>query len=243
MEKISRVERNGNRYYRVEVNGELVGEFPSVTTILGETSDKSGLVKWRERVGEEEANRISKLSTSRGTVMHRLIELYKSIEGDKNYKLERLNEMMQTDEEITQFDAYYIEQGYEFFMKFYNNSSKYFDRVKKVLAAEKFLWCVKGGGYAGTVDNVSELHDGRIVVIDYKNANKPKEEKWIQDYYFQAAAYTIAYWERTGIRPIGAEIWIANELEGCPQTFSLNENDIKIYFKLFRERLDKFKNI
>ena len=125
----------------------------------------------------------------------------------------------------------------------YNVLSHFFDRVKTVLAAEKFLWCVKGGGYAGTVDNVSELMDDTIAVIDYKNSRKPKEERWIQDYFIQASAYVIAFWERTGIRPKYVEIWIANELDACPQIFALTESDIKIYFKMFQERLKAFKQL
>ena len=240
-EEIRRVEINGRRYYQISKDREILGLFPSVTTILGDTSDKSGLVKWRERVGEKEADRISKNSTSRGTVMHRLIELYKPLTGDKDEKLETIKWHLRNDREIKSFDEDYITQGFEFFMKFYNNSSQFFDRVERVLAAEKFLWSVKGGGYAGTVDNVSQMTDGKVLVIDYKNSRKPKIESWIQDYFLQASAYVIAYWERTGIKPNGVEIWIANEPDNCPQIFRLTESDIKIYFKLFQERLSKFK--
>lgn len=243
MEKIKRVELNGRRYYEVSLDGKVVGTFPSVTTILGATSDKSGLDKWIQRVGEEEAARISTLAVNRGTVMHRLIELYKPLPGSKEEKLVQLQELAATDKEITKFDQLFIDEGWKFFMKFYNNSSKFFDRVKKVLAAEKFLWSVKGGGYAGTVDNVSEMQDMNVLVIDYKNSRKPKAEAWIQDYFVQASAYTIAYWERTGIRPNGVEIWIANEPESTPQIFTLTFEDIKIYFKLFQERLNAFKQI
>jgi len=240
-EEIRRVEINGRRYYQVSKDHQVLGLFPSVTTILGDTSDKSGLVKWKERVGEDEANKISKNSMSRGTVMHRLIELYKPLTGDKDEKLEAIKWHMRNDKEVKAFDEEYITQGFEFFMKFYNNSSQFFDRVEKVLAAEKFLWSVKGGGYAGTVDNVSQMTDGKILVIDYKNSRKPKMEAWIQDYFLQASAYVVAYWERTGIKPNGVEIWIANEPENCPQIFRLTESDIKIYFKLFQERLAAFK--
>lgn len=240
-EKIKRVEIKGRRYYQVSKGPEVLGLFPSVTTVLGETSDKTGLEKWKAKVGEEEANRISLNSMNRGTVLHRLIELYKPLTGPKEERLETLKWHLRNDKEIKQFDETYIEQGFEFFMKFYNNSSQFFDRVKRVIAAEKFLWSVKGGGYAGTVDNVSELIDDRIIVIDYKNSRKPKTEAYVQDYYHQAAAYYVAFWERTGIRPKGAEIWIANEKDECPQIFSLSESDIKIYFKLFQERLVKYK--
>jgi len=247
-ESIKRVQRNGMRYYQVSKGGEILGEFPSITTVLGGTSDKSGLEKWKKRIGEAEAKRISELSMNRGTVMHRLIELYKPLEGDKASRLEQLRELAAKDKEINQYSdeengEIWLAAGWEMFMKFYMNSSQYFDRVKRVIEAETFLWSVKGGGYAGTVDNISEMVDGQVLVIDYKNSRRPKREDWVQDYFVQGSAYFIAFWERTGIKPNGVEIWIANEEDSIPQTFTLTEKDVKFYFTEFQRRLKKFKEI
>mgnify|MGYP000464321952 CR=1 FL=1 len=247
-ESIKRVQRNGMRYYQVSKGGEILGEFPSITTVLGGTSDKSGLEKWKKRIGEAEAKRISELSMNRGTVMHRLIELYKPLEGDKASRLEQLRELAAKDKEINQYSGeedgeIWLAAGWEMFMKFYMNSSQYFDRVKRVIEAETFLWSVKGGGYAGTVDNISEMVDGQVLVIDYKNSRRPKREDWVQDYFVQGSAYFIAFWERTGIKPNGVEIWIANEEDSIPQTFTLTEKDVKFYFTEFQRRLKKFKEI
>ena len=132
-EQISRVEIKGKRHYQVKKDNDIIGTFPSVTTILSATSDKSGLVKWRKRVGEEEANRISTLSMNCGTVMHRLVELYKPLPGDKKEKLNQLKELAKTDEEIIEFDQEFINEGWTMFYKFYTNSSQYFDRVEKVI--------------------------------------------------------------------------------------------------------------
>jgi genome maintenance exonuclease 1 len=221
----------------------VIGVFPSITTVLGETSDKSGLEKWKKRVGEAEAKRIGELSMNRGTVMHRLVELYKATEGDKSERLNALKEVASTDEETNQYSeeengALWLEEGWKMFMKFYFNSSQYFDRVAKVIAAESFLWSKVG--YAGTVDNVSEMTDGRTLVIDYKNSRRPKREDWVQDYFVQGSAYFIAHWERTGQKPDGVEIWIANEEQSIPQTFSLTISDVKYYFAEFQRRLKLF---
>lgn len=245
-ESIHRVERNGLRYYQVSKGDKILGEFPSITTVLGETSDKSGLVKWRQRIGEDEAKRIGELSMNRGTVMHRLIELYKATEGDKQERLNKLRGIAKEDQEVNQYSneengAIWLEAGWEMFMKFYMNSSQYFDRIKRVIEAETFLWSVKGGGYAGTVDNISEMVDGNVLVIDYKNSRRPKRTDWIQDYFVQGSAYFIAFWERSGIKPNGVEIWIANEEDSIPQTFILSESDIKYYFTEFQRRLKLFK--
>ena len=65
MAEIERVQENGLRFYQVTEGGEVIAKLPSVTTVLGQTKDMSGLAKWRKRVGEKEADRISNLSMSR----------------------------------------------------------------------------------------------------------------------------------------------------------------------------------
>jgi genome maintenance exonuclease 1 len=245
---LTRKPKDGRRYYEVTENatGNVVGLFPSITTVLGETSDKSGLVAWRKKVGEAEADRISKLSMNRGTIMHRLIELYKAIEGTPEEALEKLKVIASEDAEVNEFaeDAsgeLWLTEGWKMFMKFWYNHSRFFSRVDEVIEAETFLWSQKGGGYAGTVDNISRLKDGRILIIDYKNSRRPKREDWIQDYFVQGSAYWVAFWERSGIKPDGVEIWIANEVQDMPQTFSLTNDDVKYYFRQFQERLETFK--
>ena len=63
---------NGKRYYNI-AEGK---KYPSVTTILGAMTDKSGIDKWRKRIGEEKADAISKFSANRGTVMHQFCEYF-----------------------------------------------------------------------------------------------------------------------------------------------------------------------
>lgn len=248
MAEIKRVQENGLRFYQVTEGSEIVAKLPSVTTILGETKDKSGLEKWRKRVGEKEADRISNLSMSRGTIMHRLIELYKTkTKGEAQDRLVELKEIAKTDDEVNEFSEdengeIYLEEAWKFFYKFWFNSADYFDRIKEVVEAETFLWTTKAGGWAGTVDNVSQLVDDKVMIIDYKNSRKPKREDWVQDYYMQAAAYFIAYWDMHGKKADGAEIWIANEVDNLPQTFSLTQADLEFYAKEFIKRRKMFQD-
>lgn len=60
-----------DRFYEFE--GKV---YPSVTTILSATRDNSGLLRWREKVGEEEANRISEEALARGSKLHEFVENY-----------------------------------------------------------------------------------------------------------------------------------------------------------------------
>lgn len=244
-EHIERVEINGLRHYKVTVDGELVGVFPSMTTILGETKDKEGLDEWRNRVGHEEADRISNLSMNRGTIMHRLIELYKGLKGTPAERLHELKNIASTDEEVNQFNAdplgdVWLNAGWEFFMKFWNHHDEFFDRIEEVLAAEKFIWSKRG--YAGTLDNASRTHDRGVLIIDYKNSRKPKRDEWIEDYFCQVAGYSVAFFERTGIVPQGCEIWMASETEVKPQIFKMTYDDMKHYFKEFMKRLKQYND-
>jgi len=247
MEEIKRVYKDdGKRFYEVTRDGKVIATLPSVTTVMGSMADKSGLDAWRKKVGEEEADRISKLSMNRGTIMHRLIELYKPKEGSAVEKKEWLEDIAPNDEEIleiTELDngQLYYNEAWKMFDKFWYNNSRFFGKVKEVMESERFLWTVKGGGYAGTLDNVSEMTDDSVKIIDYKNSRKPKREEWIQDYFRQTAAYWVAYWDRTGIKADGAEIWIANEVDMLPQCFELTQDDLKHYYKSFMEIRESFR--
>ena len=57
-------------------------ELPSITTVLSILS-RDSIAKWRKKVGEEEANRISKQASSRGTSVHTICEKY--LDNDPDY--------------------------------------------------------------------------------------------------------------------------------------------------------------
>ena len=61
IEPLKRKNINGKRHYMVD---DMV--YPSVTTITGNIPGKQeGLAKWRKRVGEKEANKISSSAARR----------------------------------------------------------------------------------------------------------------------------------------------------------------------------------
>ena len=69
------VRDSGNQYY-VDIMGDRL---PSVSTILNATKpkeDRERLVNWRQRVGTDEANRISSTASRRGTQTHKHIQRY-----------------------------------------------------------------------------------------------------------------------------------------------------------------------
>ena len=70
--ELRRIQTKKGRQYVGEDNNPV----PSVTTILGDTGDKTALIAWRKRVGEAEATRISTESAGLGTKVHNALEKY-----------------------------------------------------------------------------------------------------------------------------------------------------------------------
>ena len=231
---------NGFRYYQVSDSTGIIGTFPSVTSVLGETSDKTGLDAWRNRVGHQKADQIGKDAANRGTVMHRLCEIYLNLPQSMSVKdrLEDTLSLARLDDEIDQFDNRAKIVGGMLFYNFIKSNS--FDEIKRVIAQEKFLWTARDGGFAGTVDNVSELITNDVAIVDFKTARKPKDEKWIEDYKLQVSAYSVAVWDRMQVKAVTCRIWISNEVSVSPQHFRMDSSEMREYYYKFRERLSRF---
>ena len=163
--KLKRQNIDGARYYTV--NGRPMVSITSGTSLW----NKHFFVDWRKRIGEAEANRITKRATSRGTATHSLIEnhlLNKDVEFDKPSPKMLFLQAKET-------------------LKNINN----------IYALEESLYSEELG-VAGTVDCIAE-YNGELSIIDFKTAEKPKPRAWIENYFVQAAAYACMFFERTGI--------------------------------------------
>ena len=159
---------SGRRYVTPEGD-----KLPSVTTVLKILTEKS-IMEWRKRVGEEEANKVSRQASSRGTNVHAIVEKY--IRND--------------------FDYY---RGYmpNIIDNFQAIKGVIDERIDNVYGQEVALYSTHLG-LAGRVDCVAEF-DGVLSIIDFKTARKPKKEEWISNYFIQESAYAIMFEERTGI--------------------------------------------
>ncbi len=206
---------------------------PSVTTIIGAMSDKTGLEEWRKRVGDEKADQISKFSANRGTMMHTHIENYLSMDQSIDKKTRLLESLKKTaeDGEKQGFSKEEMAVGRKLFYNFYLDNS--FDKIKRVILQEEMLWSLNGGGYAGRTDNIYEDHELLHVISDFKTSKKPKKVEWIDGYKCQASAYFVAYWELYGVRPDRCEIWISNEEDSKPQIFTISRQEVKKWYAIF----------
>ena len=162
---LTRKSIDGVRYYNV--NDRPMVSITSVTSHF----NKHIFVDWRKRVGEDEANRITKRATTRGTGTHELIEKH------------LLNEEVVLDNPSTKM--------------LFTQAKKVLQNINNIYALEKSLYSNELG-VAGTVDCIAE-YNGELSIIDFKTAAKPKPREWIENYFVQAAAYACMFYEITNI--------------------------------------------
>ena len=166
--------------------------YPSITTVLSILSEDA-IKTWRAKVGEEEANRISKTASNRGTAVHDLLERYVNNESDFDKEVEP--HIMQS---------------------FYDVKPVLDKCLTKVYAQEAGLYSERLG-VAGRVDCVGEWN-GIDSIIDYKTSKKLKKKEWIDSYFMQSTAYAIMWEERTGI-PINQLVVVIAVDNEEPQIF------------------------
>ena len=148
-------------------------KYPSITTVLSILSEDH-IREWRARVGAEEANKIGRRASTRGTAVHSVLERYVDNEEDyfKDANLIVKSNFMEVKEILD-------------------------SRLTKVYAQEAALYS-EHLGVAGRVDCVG-VFDGKNSIIDYKTSAKTKKKDWCEGYFIQETAYAIMWEERTGM--------------------------------------------
>ena len=205
---------NGSRMYAV--NQE---KLPSVTSILQATQSeekKASLANWKARVGTVEANRIKNDASSRGTSMHAFLEKY--LLGQLNLELleEQDNKSKKMADEI-------IEQGIK-------------NKLSEIWGSEATLYYP--GKYAGTCDACG-VYEGQETIIDFKQSNKPKKEEWIEDYYLQLGAYSLAHNIVYNSR-ITQGIVLLCTVDNLFQDFRIQGVKLQEYQNKFLEKVEQF---
>jgi genome maintenance exonuclease 1 len=149
-------------------------KYPSVTTILGAGSDQSWKDEWIARVGKEEAERISKKATARGTAVHELVEQY--LRNNPQYKKGHMPSNVANFQYIRPFLDKHIGKIAGLEVPLYS------DRLR----------------VAGRVDCIAEW-DGVWSIVDFKTSKKEKSREDIHSYFMQESAYSMMMFERTGL--------------------------------------------
>ena len=159
---------NGKRHY-VTPDGN---KYVSITTLLSNLS-KAGIQKWRERVGEVEANKISTKASRQGSRVHSICESY--IKNEYGYLDGRMPN------EIDMFSSI----------------RSLLDCIDNIHCVEGALYSDELK-LAGRTDLIAEFNN-ELAVIDYKTSRKIKTWEMCHAYFMQGAFYAHAYEERTGI--------------------------------------------
>ena len=166
--KLERQTIDGVRYYDVP-DGEKLLKLVSITSVTSHFN-REIFVKWRKRVGEDEAQKITKAATSRGTDMHSLVENY------------LYNKTLPSVPPLPDF--------------LFKIAKAELNKINNIHCLEGPLYSLQLG-VAGTTDCIAE-YDGELSVIDFKTSKKPKPREWIENYFVQAMFYGMAYYEMTG---------------------------------------------
>ena len=204
---IEAVTTESGRRYKIP-NGDM---YESVTTALGnQPGKKEGLMEWRRRVGDAEANRISRKAAGRGTAVHQIIEDYlNNLEDPVKDKMPDAVVMFKQLQPILD------------------------KSISKVYMQEAPLWSYKYR-LAGRVDCVADIK-GKLTVVDFKTSMKPKKKEWVIDYFLQTAAYSHMIEEMYGETVDQTVIFIAVE-DRDPQIF-VGDPRIDITHEFFEQRI------
>ena len=206
--KLSRETIDGVRYYSVPDEDELL-KLVSITSVTSHFN-KEIFVNWRKRVGDVEADRVTKAATTRGTDMHTLTEHY-----------------LKNDEELPT-----VPPISDFLFKIAKTE---LNKINNIYALEGPLYS-KQLGVAGTVDCIAE-YNGELAIIDFKTSKKPKPREWIEHYFVQAMAYGCMLYEMKDISIKKLVIIMACENGEC---VVYEETDKAKYIKLLGEYINKF---
>ena len=209
-QKYTRQEEDGSRTYNVGNK-----KIPSVTTILSATQSdekKAGLDAWRAKVGYQEAQRITSQAALRGTEMHYVLENYINGRGYLNLSPEGSQARLMAHEIINNLDKLSVVYGNEV-------SLAYDDK------------------WAGATDVVG-IYDEKPTIVDFKQSNKPKREEYVEDYYYQIAAYSLAHKKQYG--PISQGLICICTKDILYQQFKMDEHKLKEYEEKWLERIDKY---
>ena len=197
-------------------------KYPSVTSILSLTKseeDKASLELWRQRVGFKESNRIKTEASRRGTSLHSYIEDY--LRGRVN------DSFFESNEQHKNMAKVIIENGIK-------------GKLGEIYGMEATL-INPNDKYAGTADLIG-IYRGCEAIIDFKQANRPKKADYIQDYFLQLGAYTLAH-NVVYKTNITSGVILLCTVDNLFQDFIIEGPELQMYQNLFLGRLKMFNEL
>lgn len=207
---------NGMRYYHVDD----ARAFPSITTILSNSGDKSWLEAWRNKIGHEEAERIRIEATDQGSEVHKYLELFYC----QNHTIDS------------------FKKDTDILMRPHNIQELTFQMLRAAISGNAVVNINEIALYSETLKfagrcDVIGKWKGYDAVIDWKTSGKIKKEGWITDYKIQCTAYAVAHNEMFGTNIKYFVIIIGILGQPNAQVFIGNINP---WIPYLRERINEF---
>ena len=190
---------DGQRYY---VLPDGLTKLKSVTTILSEKLDKTALLEWRAKVGEEKARKISTQAARRGTAIHQIAERY--VLNEENFYLNEMPVNIESFQPIKQVLDNHVDNIFGIELPLYS----------------KILGC------AGKTDLVAE-YNGIPSIVDFKTSTKLKKAEWIENYFLQSTIYSLMFEKHYDIKIPQIVIIVTVDNEKTPQTFVMKRNQFE----------------
>ena len=207
--ELQTIKYNGMRFYETPEGLK----YPSITTVIDKQREKSdSLQKWRDRIGEDAANLITRKAAQRGTAFHHICEDYINNQNIEEHKGKNFLSWCMFGEMKSHID----------------------DAVGKVLMQEQPMYSNEYK-VAGRCDLIGE-YNGDLAVIDFKTTTKEKREEWITDYFVQATAYAKMFEEHTKLPVNKVVIMMVSE----NATVQLWEKDAVDYEERLEEIVESF---
>ena len=211
--KLKRVEFNGQRLYDT---GKA--KVPSVTTILGRMKDMTGINKWRDRVGHEEAQRILTEAANLGTATHKQIEQF-IFDEERKAGGNLIHQIASKLADVI------INEG--------------LCNINEIWGSEVSLYSPEL--YAGTTDCVG-VWNSKDAIIDFKTSRSVKKREWIDDYFLQGVAYAMAHNELFETK-IGTVVIMMVTHDGQYLEFSITNDEYIVYEKKWLDKLKEYYQV
>jgi hypothetical protein len=225
--------------------------YTSVTHILKETSDTTGLVRWEQRLGAVEANVQRNVAATRGNMAHNQAEYLLKTSQQLARSTANKRNSIRWDEQglarippaITQWALKKVRPNVPnvgFSAKGYARglSDWIAENVTEIFASEFSIH--HPAGFAGTADALLTIkgHSG-LIVTDWKTSVNRKNLDASHSYVHQCGAYSLGLKHLTGLQASGAMIVLARRC-GAPQTHSLDADDLRKAEVAYLDRVERY---
>jgi len=235
-----RLEQDNSGPFRVyrDIKGTV---YHSVTHILKETSDKTGLERWEARLGPVEATQQRDIAANRGNMAHNQAEyLLKTAQQLARSTANKRNAIRWDDQglaripsPITQWALKRVRPhvprvGWSASGYARGLSDWITENVTEIFASEFSIH--HPAGFAGTCDALIGLKNNALVLADWKTSVGRKtdaEDKLPtgHSYIDQCGAYSLGLKHLTGLNPTGAAIVLARRC-GTPNVHYMTQDEL-----------------